>query len=133
MANGLICLILVTLSLIVCVDGFFLNRTDPSGVEYVDGSYWVYRYYLVQLRPLVGQLHPNLRIWLNEVIGDELASTNGFTQMIDDANRYRLLRRLIRNRILRWIVLLAVLKVMSSLFVLVVLPNIYFMAMTMME
>lgn len=133
MANGLINFLLVTSCLIICVDGLIFNRTDSSGVQYVDGSYWIYRYYLSKLRPLVGQLHPHLRIWLSGVIGDELASANGFTQVFGHANRYPLLRQLIRSRILRWIVFLAVLKVLSTLFVIVVLPNIYFMAMTMME
>lgn len=122
----------LTLSLASSVDGFFLfNRKDPaSGVEYTDVSYWIFS---SKLRPALERLEPDLRIWLDGVGADKLDSANGFTQIAGDGNRYRLLRRLIRSRILRWIVILAILKVAAGLFVIVVLPNIYFMSMMMME
>lgn len=132
--NLLVSLSLVTLCLLTAsaVDGFLLfNRTNSAGIEYVDAYYW---YYVSKLRPQLEKIHPAFRIWLSGVIGDELAASNGFTKVVGDASdrlRFPLLRLLIRYRILRWIAFLAALKVVFGLFVIVVLPNIYFMAMTM--
>lgn len=131
MLNGLICFVLVTSSCLSSVNGSLFNRSDSAGVQYIDGLYWSY----ARLRPVVDGLasSPTLRIWLNGVIEDELAISHGMTTIIADGNRYPRLRQLIRSRIVRWIVFLAILKVAAGLFVIVVLPNIYFMAMTMME
>lgn len=124
---------LAILSLIVpnLVCGFWLNRTDPStGVQYVDPNYWTYTRYV---RPALEGLSPVLRIWLNGVISHELAAAHGFTSVIDNKQepRFKLLRRLVRWRVLRWLALFAFLKIVSTFFVVVVLPNIYFLAMTM--
>ena len=127
-------LILVTSCLAVSVcDGFLqLNRTDSAGVQHISAPYWLY---VTKLRPALEAFHPAVRIWLNGVIGDRLATTaNGFTKIVSiDGKRFPLLRKLVRSRILRWIAFLAFLKVAFSLFVIVVLPNIYFYAMTKMR
>lgn len=130
MMNAVLYFVLL-MSLATTTSGFaFFNRTDPAGVQYVDPAY---SFYVSRLRPALERLHPRLEIWLNGVIGDHLAAANGFTKIISDGNRFLLLRKLIRSRILRLIVLFAVLKLAKSFFVIIVLPNIYFLAMTMME
>ena len=129
----LMCFVWLALSWANSVHGFVLfNRTGQTGseVQYVDASYWFYQ---SLLGPTLERLHPNVRIWVKRAVGDELARANGFTQIIGDGNRYRLLRRLIRSRILCLIAILTILKVAAGLFVIVVLPNIYFMSMMMME
>ena len=126
--------ILVTLCLTISVcDAFLhLNRTDSTGVQYINAPYWLYA---SKLRPaLETLLNPSVRIWLNGVIADRLATSNGFTKIISiDGKRFPLLRKFFRSRIFRWIAFLAFLKVAFSLFVIVVLPNIYFYAMTKMR
>lgn len=125
--------ILVTSCLTIGIcDGFLqLKRTDSAGVQHVSAPYWLY---VSKLRPALEAFHPAVRIWLNGVIGDRLAAANGFTKIMSiDGKRFPLLRKLARSRILRWIAFLAFLKVAFSLFVIVVLPNIYFYAMTKMR
>lgn len=125
--------ILVTSCLTISVcDGFLqLNRTDSAGVQFISAPYWLYA---TKLRPALETFHPAVRIWLNGVIGDRLATVNGFTKIISiNGKRFPLIRRLIQSRIFRWIAILAFLKVAFSLFVIVVLPNIYFYAMTKMR
>lgn len=123
--------VILSLFLPNSVCGFWLNRTDTNcGVQYVDPNYWAYTGYV---RPALESFSPIWRIWLNGVISHELAAAHGFTSVVDSDKepRFKLLRKLVRWRVLRWIALLTFLKVISTLFVVVVLPNIYFLAMTM--
>lgn len=126
--------LLVTSCLTISVcDGFLqLNRTDSAGVQHTSAAYWLYA---SKLRPALEAFHPAVRIWLNGVVGDRLAdAASGFTKIITiNGKRFPLLRKLVRSRILRWIAFLGFLKVAFSLFVIVVLPNIYFYAMTKMR
>lgn len=127
----MIAVLVVSLLLANLVCGFWLDRTDPStGVQYVDAYHWAYTGYV---RPALESISPNLRIWLNGVISNELAAAHGFTSVIDGElePRFKFLRRLVSWRVLRWLALLAFLKVVATLFVIVVLPNIYFLMMTM--
>ena len=126
-------IVVFTVSLLLpnLVCGFWPNRTDANtGVQYVDANHWIYNSYV---RPALESISPNLRIWFNGVISDELAAVHGFTSVIDGEvePRFKLLRQLVRWRVLRWLALLAFLKVVATLFVVVVLPNIYFLIMTM--
>lgn len=116
--------ILVVSCLTINISDAVLNRTinDP------------YLSYLSKLRPAIQLFHPAVRMWLNAVIGVRLATANAFTKiLIIDGKRFPLLRTLIRSRLLRWIAFLTFLKVAFSLFVIVILPNIYFYAMTQMR
>jgi hypothetical protein len=100
-------------------------------VQPISAPYW---FDVPKLRPALQTLQPIVRIWLSRVIGDRLAAANGYTKFISiDGKRFPLLRKLVRSRIFRWMAFLAFLKVAFSLFVIVVLPNIYFYAMTKMR
>lgn len=104
-------------------DALLLNRTDFINDPHVS-----------TLRPVLETFHPAVRIWLNGVIGDRLAVANGFTKIIAGGGKpFPLLRMFFRSRLVRWIAFLAFLKVAFSLFVIVILPNIYFYAMTQMR
>lgn len=105
-----------------------LNRTDSAGVQYLDASCWFHQEHF---RPWLERLDPAFKIWFCGVIDDELAVTQGFTKILDERLRFKLLRKLVRFRLLRWIVALLALKLALAFFVVVILPNIYFMAMMM--
>ncbi|KAI9562845.1 hypothetical protein GHT06_010300 [Daphnia sinensis] len=124
MMKVLIHFLLVTSCLTIIIgDAFLFNRTGLINDPLVS-----------KLRPVFATFHPAVRIWLNGVIGDRIHAANGFTKiLVVGGKRFPLLRMFFRSRLFRWIAFLGFLKVAFSLFVIVILPNIYFYAMTQMR